>query len=70
VTPVDLTFAGAKFEEPVYADLLTGKVHALPRDCWAVADDAVTIRQLPLYDAPVLIAEKSALTLDKPEGKP
>jgi len=69
MTPVDLTFHASRFTSPVYADLLTGKVYALPRDRWSVAGDAITFNQLPIYDSPILIAEKSALSLGKPEGK-
>ncbi|MCX7010197.1 MAG: hypothetical protein NTY53_23655 [Kiritimatiellaeota bacterium] len=63
-TPVDLTFAGAKFTEPVYADLLTGQIYKIPRDRWSSADDTVTFKQMPVYDSPVLIAEKTALLID------
>jgi hypothetical protein len=52
-TPVDITFPTVRFETPVYADLLTGKVYALPS----------SFPQIPLYDSPVLIAEKTALPI-------
>lgn len=64
-TPVDLTFSGLKFTAPVLADLLTGQVYAIPRDRWTSDGSQVTFQQLPLYDAPVLIAEKAALRLVK-----
>ena len=56
---VDLTFAGARFSEPVLVDLLTGEVRALPRTI-----PGSRFRQIPLYDSPILIAEKSALPID------
>ena len=58
-TPVDLTFSGARFDEPVLVDLLTGEVRALPR-----ATGGSRFSQIPLYDSPILIAEKSALPID------
>jgi hypothetical protein len=61
VTPLDLTLAPAQFTAPVLADLLTGEVREIPRDRWSAADGKVTFKQLPLYDAPVLIAEKAML---------
>ena len=63
-TPVDLVFPGAKFTEPVYADLLTGQIYDIPRRRWSSADGAVTFKQMPIYDSPVLIAEKAALRID------
>ena len=57
-TPVDLTFSASRFKEPVYVDLLTGEVFALPK-----SSDGSSFKQIPLYDSPILIAEKSALSL-------
>jgi hypothetical protein len=63
-TPVDLTFHASRFTSPVFADLVTGNVHEIPRDRWSAEGGNVTFKQLPLYDSPVLIAEKAALALD------
>jgi hypothetical protein len=56
---VNLTFQGVKFREPVYADLLTGCVYALP-----LQGEGFSFKDLPLYDSPILIAEKRALPLN------
>lgn len=57
--PVDLTFTGVRFTEPVYADLRTGTVYALPR-----GDSAASFQQVPLSDSPIVIAEKATLPLE------
>ena len=62
-TLVDLTFAGARFDEPVLVDLLTGEVRALP-----CPTDGSRFRQVPLYDSPILIAEKIGAA-DRPDGR-
>jgi hypothetical protein len=62
-TPVDLSFTGVTFLDPVYADLRTGMVCAIPPESWSKAGSGVTFRQVPLYDSPVLIAERSTLPL-------
>ena len=62
-TPTDLNFAGVTFAEPVLADLLTGAVFAIPADRWPAGPNGTTFKKLPLYDSPVLIAEKSALRM-------
>ena len=38
---------------------MTGNVHELPLDLWVAHGGNVTFEQLPLYDSPVLIAEKT-----------
>jgi hypothetical protein len=58
-TLVDLTLTGVHFKHPVYVDLLTGKVYALPKP-----RDGASFKQVPVYDSPILIAEKSALPLE------
>ena len=62
-TLVDLTFHASRFTAPVYADFVTGNVHEIPRSRWSAKDGNVTFKQLTLYDSPVLIAEKAALTI-------
>lgn len=57
--PVDLVLTGLHFKNPVYVDLLSGKVYALPKP-----SDGFTFKQVPIYDSPILIAEKSAIAID------
>lgn len=64
-TLADLTFQGGAYSDPVYVDLRTGRVFALPRDTWSVKDGATTFRQIPVYDSPVLIADRGALPLSE-----
>jgi hypothetical protein len=63
-SPVDLTIHGVKFNDPVYADLLTGEVRAVPPDRWSAEAGAVTFQQMPIHDSPILISERSALPLE------
>ena len=60
-TSVDLTLPGVVLAEPVYADLLTGKVYAIPRDRWSGDGISTSLKQLPVYDSPVLIADRAAI---------
>lgn len=63
VTVVELTLPKARFTEPVLVDLLTGRVHALPTSQWKAGPEGVVFSDLPVYDAPLLIAERRALPL-------
>lgn len=69
LAPVDLILPGIKFTQPVYADLLTGNVYALPADNWSAKDGAVMLSRIPIYDSPIVIAEKDALLLEAVTGK-
>ncbi|MEI7732553.1 MAG: hypothetical protein WCO56_23480 [Verrucomicrobiota bacterium] len=59
--PVDFTLHASRFTDPVYADLRTGEVYSLPKASWSPTGDGVVLRQIPIYDSPILIAEKATL---------
>ncbi len=60
---VDLTIHGATFEDPVYVEMITGKVYALDRSGWKAEERAVEFTKLPVWDSPVMIAERSKTNL-------
>jgi hypothetical protein len=62
-TRLDVTLARGEFTEPVYADLRTGKVYAIPKANWSRVGDGVVLHQIPVYDSPILVAEKGVLSL-------
>lgn len=61
----DLTFSvtNGNFEQPVFVDILTGGVYDIPASQWSKADGRYTFRNIPIYDAPILIADKSLIKL-------
>jgi hypothetical protein len=63
-TTLDITLAHGEFTEPVYADLRTGEVYAIPKANWSRDGNGVVLRQIPVYDSPILIAEKSVLSME------
>ena len=65
VSKVDLSFEGGAFTRPVYADLLTGEVLEIPSGSWRQEGNRAVFRGLPLYDSPVLVAERSLVPLKK-----
>ncbi|GAB3219283.1 beta-galactosidase [Algoriphagus aestuariicola] len=58
----DLSFPGLEFTEPVWVDLITGKVFEIDASSWSKTESGTNF-QIPLYDSPVLIAEKSGINL-------
>lgn len=57
-TPVDLTIKNAVFNHPVWVDLMTGHVYEIPKQDWSKNGRTYTFTKIPLYDSPILIAEK------------
>ncbi|WP_461054034.1 GH39 family glycosyl hydrolase [Spirosoma arcticum] len=54
-----LTFLNANFDQPVYVDIITGGVYEIPADQWTKTGTTYTFRNIPVYDSPVLIVDKS-----------
>ena len=61
---------GRPLEEPVWIDLLTGRVYAFPKKNQFVAEDG-TIRflEVPVYDSPCVLTERSAVEMILADGR-
>ena len=66
VTLAEVTLKAGRFTEPVLVDVRTSTVYALPRERWTQSEGGAVFRALPLYDSPMLIAEKSVLRIAVP----
>jgi hypothetical protein len=62
---VDLTVKQVTFKDPVYVEMITGKVFELAPSTWKTADGNTQFTQLPVWDSPVMIAERSQVDLKK-----
>lgn len=60
---VDFEFPKANFIEPVYVEMLTGEVYEIPKTDWDKNRTQYTFRNIPIYDSPILIAEKSLIKI-------
>jgi hypothetical protein len=63
VTLAAIMLRAGKFTDPVLVDVRTSTVYALPTGNWSMGKDGATFRDVPLYDSPMLIAERSSLRL-------
>lgn len=63
VTRADVALRNGQFTDPILIDLRTSTAYALPNDSWSQTDAGTIFRALPLYDSPVVIAERSAVAL-------
>lgn len=57
------TLIGANIDQPAYVDVLTGSVYQIPASLWKKEGNKLVVQKLPVYDAPVLLADRSLLTL-------
>ncbi len=60
-TLIDVTVENGNFTTPVWVDLLTGHIYELPKNSWTKTGTTYTFKSIPVYDSPVLIADKSVL---------
>ncbi len=65
--PAQVEVKGLAISEPVWVDLVSGRIYEIPAERVATADGTTIFQDIPLYDAPVRIAEKTALM--PPTGK-
>ena len=56
---------GKSLKEPVWVDLFTGGVYALAPEQMVETTEGVRFLDIPVYDSPCLITERSALVLQK-----
>jgi len=61
--PVTLVFDGAAFRDPVWVDLLSGRVYAIPAERVRISDGKMTFVDLPVYDSPALVTARAVLRL-------
>lgn len=60
----------ASFKEPVWVDLVSGRIYEMPAERISALTNSTVIKDIPVYDAPVLIAEKGLIpVLPKPTSE-
>ena len=64
-----LSFTNADFDTPVYVDIITGGVYEIPASSWSKKGNTYTFKNIPVYDAPILIAEKSLIKISEVKTK-
>lgn len=57
------SFTNANFENPVFVDMLTGGVYEIPVSQWSKKGNTFTFKNIPVYDSPILIADKSLIKI-------
>ena len=61
--PAVLVWPGEPLAEPVWVDLLTGEVRAIPKENATVCADGTVFTDVPVYDSPCVITERRAIDI-------
>ncbi|OAQ39811.1 hypothetical protein A5893_09550 [Pedobacter psychrophilus] len=56
---INFTILNGNMDNPVYVDIITGKVYEIPKSNWTKTGIKYIFKNIPVYDAPILIADKS-----------
>lgn len=59
-----VTLKGGRFKEPVWVDLITGGVYAIPADRLSEADGAAVLNDVPFYDGPAAVLDRSLVAFE------
>ena len=61
--PTVFTVKGQPMKDPVWVDLLTGRIYAYPKGNMREVDGETFYIDVPVYDSPCLLTERAALDL-------
>lgn len=59
-----IMLTNADFDAPVWIDLITGAVHEIPTVQWKREGTLTTFSGIPVYDAPIVVADKSLVGIN------
>ncbi len=62
---VDVTVRNITFQDPVYVEMITGKVFELDPSAWKSSGTSTTWTQLPVWDSPMMLVERAQVELRK-----
>jgi hypothetical protein len=63
VSMEQISIAGAEIADPVWVDIITGGVHQVPAANWKKDGRILRFRDIPVYDAPIVLADRSLIAL-------
>jgi polysaccharide biosynthesis protein PslG len=65
---VNLTIRGRNYKDPVYVEMISGKVFEIDKPDWENKGEDVVFKKLPVWDSVMMIAERSKVEFgEKPE---
>jgi len=58
-----ISISHANIDQPVWVDLISGAVHEIPASQWKKEGAIMRLTGIPFYDAPIVIADKSLVSI-------
>jgi len=58
-----MSISHTDIDRPVWVDLISGAVHDIPAAQWRKEGDVLHLTTVPFYDAPIVIADKSLVSI-------
>jgi len=62
IAQVRLSVKAVQFNDPVWADLLTGRVYEMKAGLFETTAEGTVFKNLPVYDSPIVVAERNWMT--------
>ncbi|MDR2117548.1 MAG: hypothetical protein LBP87_14320 [Planctomycetaceae bacterium] len=59
--PVSITVENGGFKDPVWCDVVTGRIHEIPDDLKNISEGKMILSKIPVYDAPVFITDREVI---------
>jgi hypothetical protein len=63
---ITFSFSNANLDNPVLVDIITGAVYEIPPGMWSKKGTTYTFKDIPVYDGPVLIADRTLIKFTLP----
>ena len=63
LSPQEITITNADITEPVWVDIISGAVHTIPASQVVRRGTTTVFRGVPVYDAPIVLADKSLIPM-------
>ena len=60
---VTVSFPGKKVVDPVWVDMITGRVFEIPAESVKYENDATVLSNIPMWDSPVMITDRLSVPL-------
>ncbi|MBD0777813.1 glycoside hydrolase [Maribacter sp. ANRC-HE7] len=60
---IHLDIKDTRFKDPVYVEVISGKVYEIAKSDWEVNGEDTKFKNLPMWDSPVMIAERQEVDL-------
>ncbi len=60
---VDLTIKGTNFKDPVFVEMISGKIYEIDKTTLKNKGENTMFQRLPVWDSPIMIAERSQVNI-------